>query len=102
MSSWISVCTLDDIPEQGARTLRAGDIEIGVFRLADGRVLAVENRCPHKQGPLAEGIVSGHVVICPLHSRRIDLENGKVQPPDSGCVKTYAVKVEGGAVHLEL
>ena len=86
----------------GGRTVRAGHTEIALFRLSDNRVRAVENRCPHKQGPLAEGMVSGETVICPLHARRIDLASGRVMPPDSGCVRTYEVRVEAGEVFLRL
>ncbi len=80
--------------------MRAGKMEIALFRLSDNRVRAVENRCPHKQGPLADGMVSGETVICPLHTRRIDLATGRVMPPDSGCVRTYDVRVEAGEVYL--
>ncbi len=97
---WYPVCPLEEIPSLGGRTVRAGQMEIAVFRLSDGRIRAVHNRCPHKQGPLADGIVSGDTVICPMHGRRISLQSGEVMPPDSGCVKTYAVKVEDGQVLL--
>jgi len=101
-TAWHPVCKLKDIPRFGGRTVRTGQTEIAVFRLGDDRVRAVDNRCPHKQGPLAEGIVSGDTVICPLHARKINLESGAVLPPDSGCVRTYAVKVEGDEVLLQL
>jgi nitrite reductase (NADH) small subunit len=101
-TNWQSVCKIEDIPQLGGRTARAGQMEIAVFRLSDGRIRAVDNRCPHKQGPLAEGIVSGDTVICPLHARKISLESGEVLKPDSGCVKTYPVKVEDGQVFLSL
>jgi nitrite reductase (NADH) small subunit len=100
--TWQSICQVEEVPRLGGRTVRAGQMEIAVFRLSDGRIRAVDNRCPHKQGPLAEGIVSGDTVICPLHARKISLESGKVLPPDSGCVKTYPVKVEDGQVFLSL
>jgi len=99
---WLPVCNVDEIPRFGGRTVRAGKTEIAVFCLSDGRIRAVENRCPHKQGPLAEGIVSGDAIICPLHARKISLESGEVLPPDSGCVKTYAIKTEGGQIFLQL
>ena len=102
MSHWIEVCKLNEIPPAQARTVRAGDTMIAVFRLSDDRVKAVENRCPHKQGPLAEGIISGDDVLCPLHNWRIHLDDGQVAPPDEGCVKTYPVKVEDGTVFLEV
>lgn len=102
MNNWIEVCKLDEIPRSAARTVRAGDTVIAIFRLSDDRVKAVENRCPHRQGPLAEGIVSGDDILCPLHNWRIHLDSGEVAPPDEGCVKTYAVKVEDSQVLLSL
>jgi len=102
MNSWIEICKLDDIPRSAARTVHAGDSMIAVFRLTDDRVKAVENRCPHKQGPLAEGIISGDDVLCPLHNWRISLDSGEVAAPDKGCVKTYPVKVEDDYVFLGL
>lgn len=100
--AWQPVCQVEDIPRFGGRTARTGQMEIALFRLSDGRIRAVDNRCPHKQGPLAEGIVSGDTIICPLHARKINLETGEVLKPDSGCVKTYPVKVEDGQVFLSL
>jgi len=101
-ATWRSVCEVGEIPQFGGRTVRAGPTEIAIFRLSDDRIRAVENRCPHKQGPLAEGIISGDTIICPLHARKINLESGEVLPPDSGCVKTYPVKVENNTVFLQL
>jgi nitrite reductase (NADH) small subunit len=100
MSDWIEVCRLEDIPQGGARTVIAADAVIAVFRLGDDEVRAVENRCPHKGGPLAEGIVSGHDVLCPLHNQRIHLDSGEVAPPDSGCVRTFETRVSEGRVLL--
>lgn len=100
--SWIKVCQVTEIPVRGARKVRMGDLEIGIFRLTDGRVMAVENKCPHKGGPLSEGIVSGDSVICPLHSWRIGLTDGQAHAPDVGCVKRFEVKVEGEDVYLDL
>jgi len=101
-TKWYPVCQVEEIPMFGGRTVQAGEMEIAIFRLSDGRIRAVENRCPHKQGPLAEGIVSGDTVICPLHARKINLVTGEMLPPDSGCVKTYAIKVDGDEVLLQL
>jgi len=100
--NWIEVCKLDEIPPSQARTVNADNTMIAVFRLTDDRVKAVENRCPHKQGPLAEGIISGDNILCPLHNWRISLESGEVAAPDHGCVKTYPAKVENGQVFLSL
>jgi len=101
-TTWQPICEVREIPQLGGRTVRVGQMEIAVFQLSDDSVRAVENRCPHKQGPLAEGIVSGDTIICPLHARKINLESGEMLPPDSGCVKTYPVKVENNTVFLQL
>jgi len=97
---WIKVCKLDEIPPSQARTVRADNTVIAVFRLTDDRVKAVENRCPHKDGPLAEGIISGDDILCPLHNWRIHLDDGQVVAPDEGCVQTYPVKVESDTVFI--
>jgi len=102
MRHWIEVCHINDIPPSQARTVKAGEQMIAVFRLTDDRVKAVENRCPHKNGPLAEGIISGDDILCPLHNWRISLDSGEAAAPDEGCVKTYPVKLENGLVFLSL
>jgi nitrite reductase (NADH) small subunit len=98
------VGSIDDIDVKGSRTLRIQDKDIALFRLSDGEVLAVENRCPHKGGTLSEGMVCGKVVHCPLHDWKVDLRSGKVQEPDEGCVDTYEVEVDrsSGAVYVKL
>jgi len=101
MAQWIEVCKLDEIPPSQARTVRAENTVIAVFRLTDDRVKALENRCPHKDGPLVDGIISGDDVLCPLHNWRIHLDDGQVAAPDEGCVKTYPAKVENGIVFIQ-
>ncbi|WP_018394498.1 nitrite reductase small subunit NirD [Bacillus sp. 37MA] len=96
----IKVAVLDEMPEKIGRTVRIGSLEIALFKLADGNVRAIENRCPHKGGVLAEGIISGEHVFCPMHDWKICTTNGKVQSPDVGCVKTFAVKIEDGNVFI--
>lgn len=82
--------------------MRINGLEAGIFRLSDGVIRAVDNRCPHKGGPLSEGIVSGETVICPMHGMKINLVNGSVLPPDEGSVKTYEIRTEGGKVLIKL
>lgn len=100
MSNWITIGTLDDIPRLGARVVQTNAGEIAVFRAADDAVFALANRCPHKGGPLAEGIVFDHHVACPLHNWKINLESGAAVAPDVGCARRYAVRVENGSVLL--
>lgn len=99
--NWVYVGKTDDIVSGVGRAFRKlNGKEIGIFRLSDGRILAVENRCPHRGGPLSEGIVSNHYVFCPLHDWKLNLEDGQVQAPDKGCVKTVPVKVDGGDIFV--
>jgi nitrite reductase (NADH) small subunit len=101
--AWTDVGALADIPRQGAQTVRrAGHVDIGLFRTLDDRVFALENRCPHKQGPLSQGIVHGHFVACPLHDWRISLVTGEAQAPDRGCVPVIPVRVDNGRILLAL
>ena len=100
--TWHRICRVEDIPRMGGRTVRVDQMEVAIFRLSDNRIRAVDNRCPHQQGPLADGMVSGETIICPMHARKISLESGEMLPPDSGCVKTWPTKVEDGQVLLDL
>lgn len=98
---WVEVCRVDDIPALGARVLeRDGGDNIALFRTASGKVFALRDRCPHKGGPLSQGIVAGETVTCPLHSWNLSLENGEARAPDVGCTTTYPVRVEDGVVWL--
>jgi nitrite reductase (NADH) small subunit len=100
---WVEVCRVDDIPSLGARVLeRDGGDNIALFRTASGKVFALRDRCPHKGGPLSQGIVAGETVTCPLHSWNLGLDTGAARAPDAGCVATYPVRVEEGGVWLSL
>lgn len=92
--------SLRDLPDRLGKTVVVGDKELAVFKLSNGKVRAIENRCPHKGGVLSEGIVSGEFVFCPMHDWKICLEDGKVQEPDSGCVKNYQTLCEGEEVYV--
>ncbi len=103
MSQWKPICTVEDIPKLGARRVqRAKGCEVAVFRAADDQVFALLDRCPHKGGPLSQGIVFGHSVACPLHNWAISLSNGCAQVPDEGCTPKFSVKVENGQVFLDV
>ena len=96
---WTDVGRVEDIPRRGARTVIVeGGEEIAVFRTGDDAVFALINRCPHKGGPLSQGIVHGHSVACPLHNWNIALTTGQAQGPDSGCTPTIQVRVEDGRI----
>ncbi len=98
MSDFRDVCALDDIPRLGARRVRRADgVDIAVFRTADDRVFALLDRCPHKGGPLSQGIVFGDRVACPLHNWTIELSSGQAVAPDEGCTNRFAVEGRGRA-----
>ncbi len=103
MSDWKTICRVDDIPKLGARKVtRAGGGDIAVFRTADDKVFALLDKCPHKGGPLSQGIVFGESVACPLHNWTIGLDDGCAKAPDAGCTTKFSVKVTDGVVHLDL
>ena len=98
---WIMVCAVEDVPVLGARVIRrlgAGDI--AVFRNTENRVFALLDRCPHKGGPLSQGIVYGERVACPLHNWQIGLADGCAQAPDEGCTQRFELLLEAGKVML--
>jgi nitrite reductase (NADH) small subunit len=102
MMQWVKVAPLEDIPKLGARVVRTKTVDIGVFRTEDDRIFAVNNACPHKGGPLSQGIVYGNKVACPLHSWKISLVDGMAEEPDVGQTACFNIKVENGLVYLEL
>lgn len=94
------VGALADIPRLGARCVTTPLGDIAIFRTADDRVFALRDECPHRQGPLSQGIVHGTSVTCPLHAWVISLETGRAEGPDEGCTKHFTVKLEQGRVLL--
>ncbi len=101
MSEWIEFGTIDDIPPLGSRIVKTGDGDIAIFRTSDNRIFALEDRCPHKGGPLSQGIVHGGRVTCPLHNWTIELETGQAVAPDKGCVRRYPLRIEGDTLFLK-
>ena len=102
MSNWIEIAALNDIPQLGSRVVKTDTMKIAVFRNSNDEVYAIKDECPHKQGPLSEGIVHGTSVTCPLHNWKIDLKSGEAMGPDEGCTNVFPVKVEDGKVYLDL
>ena len=102
MNAWTPVCRVDDIPVLGARRVaRPAGLDVALFRNDRDEVFALLDRCPHKGGPLSQGIVFGRQVACPLHNWTIGLADGAAAAPDHGCTPRFAVKVEAGVVHLD-
>ena len=100
MTKWIEIGALSDIPVLGSRVVKTPSGNIAVFRTGDDEVFALDDRCPHKGGPLSQGIVHGARVTCPLHNFVIELKTGKAVAPDEGCAHVHRVKVEAGKIYL--
>ena len=101
MTAWTYICHMEDIPFLGSRRVaRDSGLDVAVFRNDANEVFALLDRCPHKGGPLSQGIVFGTSVACPLHNWNIDLCDGQAQAPDVGCTPRFEVKVEHGVVFL--
>lgn len=101
--SWVEVARIDDIPRRGARRVERGEgLPIAVFRTAGDEIYALIDRCPHRRGPLSEGIVQGRSVACPLHGWVIGLADGLAEAPDEGCAATVGVRIVGNRILLAL
>ena len=99
---WLEVGSLQEIPKLGARVVNTPGGDIAVFRNAHDEVFALDDRCPHRGGPLSQGIVFDRRVACPLHNWVISLESGEATGADKGCTRRHQVKVEAGRVWLQL
>ena len=99
-AAWKPICALEDIPRLGSRVVRSAGGDIAVFRTAEDEVFALHDKCPHKGGPLSQGIVHGRRVTCPMHGWNLQLESGEAVAPDVGHCGTFKVKVEDGLVFL--
>ena len=99
---WVDLGPLAALPERGARCLRVGSATIAVFRTSTGEVFALRDQCPHRGGPLSQGIVHGTRVTCPLHDWVIDLKTGHATGVDEGSTPTFNVRIANGRVELEL
>ena len=95
----INLGSIEKIPHGQGRCFNVSGQEIAVFRQRDGKLFATQNRCPHKQGPLSEGVAGGGKVICPLHSHKFNLETGEGSEKGE-CVKTYVVREQAGEILL--
>ena len=101
-TEWVPICRVQDIPVLGARRVnRSQGPAVALFRAADDHVFALLDSCPHKGGPLSQGIVFGHSVACPLHNWTIGLADGCAKAPDEGCTTPFTVNVEEGMVSLD-
>lgn len=99
---WLEVGLVEEIPHLGSRVVQTAHGNVAVFRAGDGALFALADRCPHKGGPLSQGIVCGHTVACPLHNWCIELATGRAVAPDHGVTHSYPVKVLEGVIYLNL
>ncbi len=102
MNDWLAVVRLDDIPRQGSRVIETPFGDIALFRTQTDEVFALRDRCPHKGGPLSDGLIHGRRVACPLHNWVIELESGEAVAPDVGCAQRFPVKIEAEQIDLAL
>jgi nitrite reductase (NADH) small subunit len=100
--TWVDVGPFTGLPARGARVVRLGSVSIAVFRTGSDQVYALRDQCPHRGGPLSQGIVHGERVTCPLHDWVIDLASGAATGVDEGCTATFKTRVTNGQVALEL
>ncbi len=106
IGDWLDIGPVDQITPGNARTLpvlggaNSEQREIAIFRTLTGDFHALVNSCPHKKGPLSQGIVHGGVVACPLHNWNISLTTGQALGGDEGCVPVIPLKVDAGRIIL--
>jgi nitrite reductase (NADH) small subunit len=100
--SWTEVGPLVDIPKKGSRVLVTAEGDVAIFRTSGDQIFALFDQCPHKKGPLSQGIVYDNRVACPLHNWVIDMNSGEATGPDEGCTRTFETKIENGTVFISL
>lgn|SRR5215217_4871645 len=101
MNDWIDIGDLNDVPRRGARCIKTPLGKIAVFRTAEDQVFAIDDQCPHKGGPLSQGIVHGAQVTCPLHNWVFSLETGVAQGADDGAVRTYPLRLHNSRILID-
>ncbi|MGH1352457.1 MAG: nitrite reductase small subunit NirD [Methyloligellaceae bacterium] len=100
--TWVEIGPVADVPPLGSRVFRLPNVHIAIIRAEEDKIFAIENKCPHKNGPLSEGIVHGCRVTCPLHNWVIELETGEAVAPDEGKVATWPVRVDNGNIFVQV
>jgi nitrite reductase (NADH) small subunit len=101
MTDWKKIIRLDQIPILGSRVVKIDTVNIAIFRGKNDTIYAIKDACPHKQGPLSQGIMHGDSVTCPLHNWKISLTTGKALGANEGCTHIYNTKVENGEIFLK-
>jgi len=101
MSEWLEITAVEEIPLLGSRVIETDTVDIAIFRAKEDKIYAIKDQCPHKQGPLSQGIMHGDSVSCPLHNWKISLVSGEALGVDEGCTNVYETKVEEGIIFLK-
>ena len=101
MKDWIKIAPIEDIPLRAAKVFVKSETKIAVFRTKHDTFFALEDKCPHKGGPISEGFVGQSVVHCPLHDWSFELESGQARYPDKGCIRRFPISVSEGYVHIQ-
>jgi nitrite reductase (NADH) small subunit len=103
-TTWIDVGAVTDIPLRGARRVPTPAGDVAVFRTGDNQLYALKDRCPHKHGPLSQGLVHGRTVTCPLHAWNVDLATGQLTGADAGkgCTPVVPLQTRDGRILLGL
>lgn len=102
MHNWVDIGSVTDIPRRGARCVNTPNGKIAIFRTMEDQVFAIDDKCPHKGGPLSQGIVHGAQVTCPLHNWVFSLESGQAQGADNGAVATHELRLEDGRILIDV
>lgn len=97
---WLDAGTIDELPRPGARQLRTPQGNIALFRTGSDAIHAVADACPHRGGPLSQGMVYGERVHCAMHGLNLDLASGIAVAPDCGCAPVYPVRLEGRRIFV--
>jgi len=101
MSHWLEIAAVNEIPLLGSRVIEMATVNVAVFRGKEDRIFAIKDQCPHKKGPLSQGIMHGDSVTCPLHNWKISLVSGEALGADEGCTNVYETKIESGIIYLK-
>ena len=101
MSNWLEIAALEEIPVLGSRVVETDSVNIAIFRGKEDKIFAIKDQCPHKQGPLSQGIMHGDSVTCPLHNWKISLVTGEALGADEGCTNVYETMIENGKIMLK-
>ncbi|MBT3827239.1 MAG: nitrite reductase small subunit NirD [Nitrosomonadales bacterium] len=100
--AWLKICDAESIPRLGSTIVKKKELEIGIFRNSNDEYFALNNHCPHKGGPLSQGIVFENFVACPLHNWKINLVTGEAEQPDEGKTECFKIKVEDKFLYIEI